>query len=59
MEELKTNFGIFTNNAITGQTAQEVYEDWVLQRLKPPAQEIADAEFAIKTLTLLIEMEVI
>lgn len=59
MEELQTDFGIFTNNAVTGQSAQEVYETWVLQKLKPSPQEISKAEFEIKTLTLLIEMGVI
>lgn len=27
MNTLKTEYGIFTNNEITGQTAQEVYEE--------------------------------
>ena len=29
MEVLETEYGIFTNNEVEGQTAQEVYQDWL------------------------------
>ena len=35
MEELQTEHGIFTNNEETGQTAQEVYEEWLANKDKP------------------------
>lgn len=34
MEQLQTEHGIFTNNEVTGQTAQEVYEEWLANRDK-------------------------
>ena len=33
---LTTEHGIFTNNEITGQTAEEVYQEWILNKDKPP-----------------------
>lgn len=41
MEQLQTEHGIFTNNEITGQTAQEVYQEWLSNRdnpLQPPTE---------------------
>ena len=35
MEELQTEHGIFANNEETGQTAQEVYEEWLANKDKP------------------------
>jgi uncharacterized protein YprB with RNaseH-like and TPR domain len=41
MEKLETEFGIFTNNEVTGQTAQEVYQEWLANKdkLKEPSLE--------------------
>jgi len=36
MEQLQTEHGVFTNNEVTGQTAQEVYEEWLQNKDKPP-----------------------
>ena len=35
MEQLQTEHGIFTNNEFTGQTAQEVYNEWLVNKDKP------------------------
>jgi hypothetical protein len=35
MEQVQTKHGIFTSNEFTGQTAQEVYEDWLAQKDRP------------------------
>lgn len=29
MEQLETEHGVFTNNEVTGQTAEEVYQEWL------------------------------
>lgn len=58
MEIFETEHGIFTNNTETNQSAQEVYEEWLLRHLKPSHQEITDAELEIKILTILMDMGV-
>lgn len=40
MEQLQTEHGIFTNNEITGQTAQEVYQEWLVNKDKSPEQPL-------------------
>jgi len=35
MEELQTEHGIFTNNLNTGKPAQQVYDEWLLNKDKP------------------------
>jgi len=41
VEEFQTEHGIFTNNKITGQTAQQVYGEWLLNKDKPtPKSEL-------------------
>ena len=43
MERLETVHGIFTNNEETGQTAEEVYQEWLENKdkpLKPTEMEI-------------------
>lgn len=32
LEVLETEHGIFTNNEVTGQTAEEVYDEWLEQQ---------------------------
>lgn len=56
MEMLETEDGVFTNNIENNQTAQQVYEEWVLQNLKPSAYAISKAERQLETIELLIEM---
>ena len=36
MEKINTEHGIFTNNELTGQTAEEVYQEWLKSKDKPP-----------------------
>lgn len=36
MEQIQTEYGIFTNNNVTGQTAEEVYQEWLVNKDKPP-----------------------
>lgn len=36
MERLQTEHGVFTNNESTGQTAEEVYQEWLENKDKPP-----------------------
>lgn len=40
MDQLETEYGIFTNNEVTGQSAQEVYDEWLLNKDKPPQQPL-------------------
>lgn len=35
MQAIQTEHGIFTNNEITGQTAQEVYAEWLVSKDTP------------------------
>jgi len=35
MEQLQTVDGIFTNNIKTGQTAQQVYDEWLINKDRP------------------------
>lgn len=49
----------FVDNPYTGQTAQEIYDDFLLAGLKPKQDEIETAEFEIKVLTILMDMELI
>ena len=35
MEYLENEHGIFTNNVFTGQTADEVYQEWLKYKNKP------------------------
>ncbi len=58
MEKINTENGVFTNNFETGQTALEVYEEWLLRDLKPSLREIQDAELEIKLIEFLSELEV-
>lgn len=41
--EIKTEYGTFTNNEYTNQTAEEVYQEWLENKDKPiiklPTQE--------------------
>ena len=41
MGNLETEHGIFTNNETTGQTAQEVYDEWLKNKDKEPIIEIS------------------
>lgn len=36
MERLETEHGMFTNNEVTEQTAEEVYQDWLENKSKAP-----------------------
>lgn len=36
LEKIETLHGIFTSNEFTGQTAQEVYDEWIENKDKPP-----------------------
>lgn len=36
MESINTEHGIFTKNEITEQTAEEVYQEWLENKDKPP-----------------------
>jgi len=44
MEEIQTEHGIFTNNEITGQTAQQVYDEWLLNKDKPLIPQLTTEE---------------
>lgn len=33
---IETEHGIFNNNEVTGQTAEEVYQEWLENKDKPP-----------------------
>lgn len=36
MEQLQTEHGTFMNNEKTGQTAEQVYTEWLVNKDKPP-----------------------
>lgn len=36
MQKIETEHGIFTENTTTGQTAEEVYAEWLVNKDKPP-----------------------
>ena len=36
MNKIETEHGIFTNNEVTGQSAEEVYQEWLENKDKPP-----------------------
>lgn len=36
VERLETEYGVFTNNIESNQTAQEVYEEWLANKDNPP-----------------------
>lgn len=42
MDQLETEHGIFTNNEVTGQTAEEIYQEWLENKEKP--QELNEIE---------------
>lgn len=35
METIETEYGTFTNNEVTGETAQEVLDNWLTNKNKP------------------------
>ena len=59
VDYINTEHGRFYGNEETGQTAQEVYDTWLMRDLQPSAQELADADLEIKMIILLMKMEVI
>lgn len=42
MEKINTEHGIFTSNFVTGQTAEEVYQEWLNSKDKPPLPSIEE-----------------
>ena len=36
MERIQTEHGVFTSNEVTGKTAEEVYQEWLENKDKPP-----------------------
>ena len=50
-EILETEFGTFTNNEKTNQTAQEVYDEWLKSKNEP--QKKTDIELLKNQLTYL------
>jgi len=60
MEKINTEYGTFTNNETTGQTAQEVYDEWLANKDKPPEPteiELLQQEIAGTNAMLLEFME--
>ena len=58
MEKLQTEHGVFTNNEETGQNAQEVYQEWLKNKDKPPMPtkvEILEHELA-NTNAMILEL---
>lgn len=44
LEMLETEYGIFTNNIATGQTAEEVYQEWLADKANPKAPELSEVD---------------
>lgn len=44
MQIIKTEHGIFTSNAVTGQTAEEVYQEWLNDKQIDICTEPTDKE---------------
>jgi hypothetical protein len=50
MDQLETEYGPFTNNEVTGKTAEEVYNEWLLNKdkpLEPTEVELLQEQIAI------------
>lgn len=43
MDQINTEHGIFTGNAVTGQTAEEVYQEW-LENKDNPQKKLSENE---------------
>lgn len=44
MQEIKKEHGIFTSNIETGQSAEEVYQEWLENKDSPPARPLTETE---------------
>ena len=42
MDKIETEHGTFTNNDVTGQTAEEVYQEWLKNKDKTPQPTAED-----------------
>lgn len=42
METLQTEHGVFTNNEATSQSAQQVYDEWLINKNNPPVPPPSD-----------------
>lgn len=42
MDRINTDHGIFKNNEVTGETAEEVYHKWLENKDKPPLPSIEE-----------------
>lgn len=56
MESINTEHGIFTKNEITEQTAEEVYQEWLENKDKPPQPSETERLEAIEQAMLEIVM---
>jgi len=55
MKKIETQHGIFESNELTGQTAQEVYQEWLENKDKPlKTQEdyLLELEFRLSIIEL-------
>lgn len=62
MQKIETEHGTFTENTTTGQTAEEVYAEWLENRDKPPQPteiEILQAKLNSATQQLEFQEELI
>lgn len=59
MNEIKTPHGIFTENKETGQTAQEVYDEWLSNKDKPvePVPSTEDKIIVLETENAMLKQE--
>ena len=56
MDSINTEHGIFTNNDVTGQTAEEVYQNWLENKDKPPKPKVDERIEALEQAMLEIAM---
>lgn len=45
---IENEYGIFTSNDSTGQTAQEVYDEWLVNKNKPPQPTLEEQITTLK-----------
>lgn len=58
MQKIETEHGVFTENTETGQTAEQVYAEWLENRDKPPqpTQEELLKQELTKTNAMVLEL---
>lgn len=57
MEKIETEHGIFTSNSETGQTAEEVYQEWLKNRNNQSSSTITIEERLLATQKMVLSLQ--